>query len=289
MSMLNTNVHWTDAARLLQQAGENYVLVTVLGARGSTPRESGTKMIISSGQCYGTIGGGHLEYQTMKIAAEMLRADGEEQRLEYFPLGPGLGQCCGGSTSVLFESFKNSHMDIMLFGAGHVGNALAPILAQLPCRLRWVDSRENPGLEDKAQGIDKIFSDMPAAEVEDMPAGSYFIIMTHNHQLDYDILCAALRRKDAAYIGVIGSQTKWRRFQMRLQHQGYAEDAYSEVHCPIGLNQVPGKRPIEVAVSVAGEIISIYNQRSGERPTRQGPGRAELQPLADQLKQKEQV
>ena len=289
MSSLNTNIHWADAARRLQQAGEDYVLVTVLGVRGSTPRDSGTKMVFSSGECFGTIGGGHLEYQTAAIAAAMLSEEHEEQRLEYFPLGPSLGQCCGGSTSVLFESFKASRMDIMLFGAGHVGSALVPILKQLPCRMRWVDSRENGDADTANVGVDMICSDEPAAEVQSMPAGSYFLIMTHNHQLDYEILCAALKRKDAAYVGLIGSQTKWRRFQMRLQHQGYSEDFYSAVHCPIGLAQVPGKRPIEVAVSVAGELIGIHNEISANRPVQQGPTRAELQPLMEQLKDNERV
>jgi xanthine dehydrogenase accessory factor len=289
MSNLNTNTHWAEAARRLQRAGEDYVLVTVLGVRGSTPRDSGTKMVFSSGECFGTIGGGHLEYQTAAIAAGMLSEEHEEQRLEYFPLGPSLGQCCGGSTSVLFESFKAPRMDIMLFGAGHVGSALVPILKQLPCRLRWVDSRESGDADTADVGVDKVCSDEPAAEVQSMPAGSYFLIMTHNHQLDYEILCAALKRKDAAYVGMIGSQTKWRRFQMRLQHQGYSADFYSAVHCPIGLDQVPGKRPIEVAVSVAGELIGIHNEISANRPVQQGPTRAELQPLIEQLKDNEPV
>lgn len=287
MSALNTHMHWTDATRLLRQTGESYVLVTVLGTRGSTPRDSGTKMVFSSTECYGTIGGGHLEYRSAGIAADMLKANVEEQRIEYFPLGPGLGQCCGGSTSVLFESFLSNDMHIMLFGAGHVGSALVPILSQLPCRLRWVDSRENHELATGSPGVEMICSDTPAAEVASMPEGSYFVIMTHNHQLDYDILCAALQREDAAYIGLIGSKTKWRRFQMRLQHQGYAEARYRGVSCPIGLEQVTGKRPVEVAVAVAGELIGLHNRRNGEERATRGPGRAELQTATEQLMRKE--
>lgn len=284
---MNTNIHWADAVKLLQQAGEDYVLVTVLGVRGSTPRASGTKMVFGASQFYGTIGGGHLEYRSAEIAAKLLLQQDETQHIEYFPLGPSLGQCCGGSTSVLFESFKTSNMNIMLFGAGHVGNALAPILKQLPCRLRWMDNRENIGAVAEQASKDISYSDDPAAEVATMPAGSYFLIMTHNHQLDYEILSAALKREDAAYIGLIGSQTKWRRFQMRLQHQGHSDDYYHSVHCPIGLTEVPGKLPMEVAVSIAAELISIYNQTSVKQPVQQGPSRAELQPLVAQLNNQE--
>lgn len=286
---MNTNIHWADAAKLLQQAGEDYVLVTVLGVRGSTPRDSGTKMVFAANQFYGTIGGGHLEYRSAEIAAKLLLQKDETQHIEYFPLGPSLGQCCGGSTSVLFESFKASNMNIMLFGAGHVGSALAPILKQLPCRLRWVDSRENMGTDAGQTSVDISYNDTPAAEVATMPAGSYFLIMTHNHQLDYEILCAALKREDAAYVGLIGSQTKWRRFQMRLQHQGYNDEFYRSVHCPIGLTEVPGKRPMEVAISIAGQLVSIYNQAPSNPPVQQGPSRAALKPLVAHLSNQEHL
>ena len=123
---------WVDAVAQLQQDSADYVLITLLGSRGSTPRENGTKMVVSSTANFGTIGGGHLEFKAIKIAADMLREEGEQQKIEYFPLGPALGQCCGGSTTVLFESFRGSQFNIMLFGAGHVGIALTGILQQLP-------------------------------------------------------------------------------------------------------------------------------------------------------------
>ena len=122
-----------------------------------------------------------------------------------------------------------------------------------------------------------------------MPPGSWFIIMTHNHQLDYEILRAVLDRGDAAYIGMIGSSTKWRRFQMRLQHQGYSPGVCETVHCPIGLDTVPGKRPIEVAVSVAAEIIGLYNQSTTRRSTQRGPARLDLQQLVANLTAGESV
>jgi len=270
MNPLYTTSNWTQAVQQLQERGQDYVLITLLGSRGSTPRESGTKMVVSAQTNFGTIGGGHLEFKAVEIAADMLLDNDEQQRLEYFPLGPGLGQCCGGTTTVLFESFKGSQFNIMLFGAGHVGQALTGILQQLPCRLHWVDNREALHPESLPSHVIPIVSDSPADDVADMPANSYYLIMTHNHQLDFEILEAVLKRGDARYVGLIGSDTKWQRFKMRLEHKGHAPDLYQQVHCPVGLQEVPGKRPIEVAVSIAGELIACNSADQTAKPAHRG-------------------
>lgn len=281
MNRLAGNVSWIDAVQELQNRGEPYVLVTVLGVRGSTPRDNGTKMVIGAVASYGSIGGGHLEYRAHAIAAELMAADGEQQRLENIPLGASLGQCCGGHTHLLFESFTGAPMTIAVFGAGHVGAALVPILAQLPCRLQWVDSREGFHQQETPANVSMIISDDPAAEVAAMPVGSDFIIMTHNHQLDFQILQAVLQRGDARYVGLIGSQTKWRRFQMRLQQRGHEADFYRAVRCPVGLSAVPGKRPVEVAVSIAAELIALNHDESEARPTQRGVSAAALQKMKE--------
>ena len=95
-----------------------------------------------------------------------------------------------------------------------------------------------------------------------MPPDSTYIILTHNHQVDYEILRAVLDRRDADFVGLIGSETKWRRFQMRLEHHGYAVESYMNVHCPIGLLEVKGKRPMEVAISIAAQLIKHYEAKS---------------------------
>ena len=284
MKELSANVSWIDAAQQLQSQGEDYVLITLLGSRGSTPRDNGTKMVVAADAAFGTIGGGHLEYKAMQIAATLLGEDEEQQRIEYFPLGPTLGQCCGGSTTVLFESFKGPSLNIVLFGAGHVGSALIQILQQLPCHLHWVDCREKfQSLVLKAN-VTRVFSEQEADEVPDMPAHSCYIIMTHNHQLDYAILEAVLKRKDARYVGLIGSVTKWRRFQMRLQHRGHPPEFYQHVRCPIGLAAVPGKRPVEVAVSIAGELIALHHADLPPQATQRGLSMDELkQAMSDSI------
>ncbi|TXS95319.1 xanthine dehydrogenase accessory protein XdhC [Parahaliea maris] len=279
MKELHTHLHWSEAIQSLQASGEDYVLVTQLGTRGSTPRPTGTKMVFARDGSYGSIGGGHLELRAAQIAAEMLGTEG--QRIEYLPLGPTLGQCCGGSTSLLFESFAGTALDVALFGAGHVGRTLAPLLQQMPCRLYWFDSREHfSEAPDSGTGAAH-FSDDPSAEVANLPAGTWYLIMTHNHQQDYAILKAALKRADAGYVGLIGSLTKWRRFRMRLEHEGFSPAAWEQVHCPIGLDTIPGKRPVEVAVSVAGQIINLYQQQVATPAA--GPDAKALQPVREAL------
>lgn len=253
-------MNWNSAAYQLSKQGKAYVLVTLVGVSGSTPRSSGTKMVISKDQTFDTIGGGHLEHKTIKHAQKMLANGKDDQHLEHFQLGTNLGQCCGGNASVLFECFAAVGVNIMVFGAGHVGKALIPVLAQLPCQVTWVDSREEqfPTNTDGFHHVHKVVSEEPDQEVSSMPENSYFVVMTHNHQLDFDISQAILKRGDFSYLGLIASDTKWRRFQQRYKHRDIDQQQVERMNCPIGLAQVGGKLPMEVAVSVAAEIISIY-------------------------------
>ena len=154
----------------------------------------------------------------------------------------------------------------MLFGAGHVGKALVPILAQLPCQVTWVDSRAEqfPANIGDYENVVMLISDSPEFEVNSMPANSYFIVMTHNHQMDFDITQAVLKRADFHYLGLIASETKWRRFQQRYKHRDIAAEQVARMNCPIGLRQVGGKLPIEVAVSVSAEIIHTYQAQQAK-------------------------
>jgi len=256
--------NWNSAAYQLSKQGQAYVLVTLVGVSGSTPRNSGTKMVISKDDIFDTIGGGHLEHKTIKHAKKMLAAGKDSQHLEHFQLGSNLGQCCGGNASVLFECFAAVGVNIMLFGAGHVGKALVPILAQLPCQVTWVDSRDeqfptNLGTNlDAYHNVHKVVSEEPELEVANMPENSYYIVMTHNHQMDFEISQAILKRGDFNYLGLIASDTKWRRFQQRYKHRDIDQKQVARMNCPIGLSDVGGKLPMEVAVSVSGEIIKFY-------------------------------
>ena len=260
-------INWTGAVHQLNKQGKAYVVATIVGVTGSTPRNSGTKMVITNEDIFDTIGGGHLEHKVIKHAHQLLTSGEACQQLEHFQLGAQLGQCCGGDASVLFECFSASGANIMLFGAGHVGKALVPILAGLPCSITWVDNRAEQFPDDieNYSNVTAIISDNPAEEVATMPANSYFIVMTHNHQLDFEISHNILKRADFAYSGLIASDTKWRRFQQRFQHRDIEKSLVDKMNCPIGLAQVQGKLPMEVAVSVAGEIIELYQAKLAEK------------------------
>ncbi|WP_075181735.1 xanthine dehydrogenase accessory protein XdhC [Pantoea sp. 1.19] len=248
---------WIAILATLRDRRQSCVLITVLQHRGSVPRDSGTKMVVTADAQYLTIGGGHLEYQCIARARAML-AEGTAQPLsERFPLGARLGQCCGGMAEVLFEPLRQCQPHIAIFGAGHVGQALVAILQTLPCHIYWADSRTACTLPAVA-GVSLCLSDDPLAQVAAMPVGSYYVVMTHDHGLDLQLTEAILRRDDARYVGLIGSQTKRQRFDYRLAGKGIAPAQLATLRCPIGLAEVRGKRPAEIAVSVAAEIIACY-------------------------------
>ncbi len=264
-------LNWADAAAALTAQGSAYVLVTVLDVKGSAPREAGTKMLVTADASVDTIGGGQLEFIAIQKARQLLLENRACQLLEEFPLGPKLGQCCGGRVSLLLECFAASAVQIALFGAGHVGRALVSVLAQLPVQVRWIDSRAEQFPDDVPANVKKVVTEDPEAQIATLQPGAYVVVMTHDHPLDYAIAEAALKRNDTAYLGVIGSDTKARRFRMRLAYWGFSAEHIAHMRCPMGLAAVPGKKPMEVAVSVAAEIIGEYQQRALDTPMEQ-PG-----------------
>jgi xanthine dehydrogenase accessory factor len=255
---------WISALADLQQRGEPCVLVTIIEERGSTPRNSGSKMVVTAERIFETIGGGHLEFKAMEIAREMLENRSQDTRLERFSLGASLGQCCGGATVLLFEPMGQPQAHIAVFGAGHVGRALVPLLASLPCKVRWIDSRENEFPEQIPAGVEKVVNEEVIDEIENMPKGSYFIVMTHNHQLDLELTAEILKRNDFAYFGLIGSKTKRVKFEHRLRERGFASETVQRMRCPMGIGEVKGKLPVEIAISIAGEVVATYNANFGQ-------------------------
>lgn len=251
---------WFDAVQRCQHKGEAYALVTVLGCTGSTPRDQGSKMVITGESTYDTIGGGHLEFVVTNKAREMISDNKSVQEIQHFPLGASLGQCCGGSATVLMETFSGCDFHIGLFGAGHVAKALVTILAGLPCKVTWVDSREAEFPADVPANVTQVISDQPTYELEQLPNGSDVLILTHNHQLDYELCLSAIKHGNLRHVGLIGSLTKAERFVKRMQHRGIDQTDIDRITCPVGLSDVPGKLPMEVAVSIAGQLIAIENK-----------------------------
>jgi len=277
-STLEAKSPWFDAVQFLQHSGDAYALVTVLGCTGSTPRDHSSKMVITEESTFDTIGGGHLEYLVMKKARDIISRNSVQQEIHHFPLGASLGQCCGGSATVLIETFAACQFHIGIFGAGHVARSIVTILAGLNCKVSWIDSRADEFPLEIPANVNKIIATEPCDELADLPNGSDILILTHNHQLDFELCLAALKRnrnplQQLRSIGLIGSQTKALRFQKRLtdrlldqitneqnshllENKGIAENIKA-IRCPVGLSSVPGKLPMEVAVSIVGELIAI--------------------------------
>jgi xanthine dehydrogenase accessory factor len=245
---------WLDALGAAERDNQPAVLVTVLTAKGSTPREAGAKMVVSADGLAGTIGGGNLEHQC-EAAARGLLADGADgPSTRDFPLGPALGQCCGGHVTVLFEVLRPPKLHIGLFGAGHVGKALVKLLADLPCRVSWIDARPEALPANLPPNVASVRTAEPARAVGALPAGSLVLVMTHDHALDFEIVVAALGRPDLLAVGLIGSATKRARFVSRLARQGIDTE---RLICPIGVPGIEGKEPAVVAVSVAAQILQM--------------------------------
>jgi xanthine dehydrogenase accessory factor len=231
----------------------SYIEIRVVETRGSAPREAGTCMWVGAADTHGTIGGGNLEYTALKIAREMLLS-GETSHQRKFVLGDTLGQCCGGNVTLAFAKVETirtdeAQFDVVLFGAGHVGKEVARILERLPCRLTWVDPRPDQFPPQTTARV--VIEDEPIFAVDEAPPGAFYLVMTHSHVLDLEIVQRALQRRDARLVGMIGSETKAAKFRSRLKARGI--DA-SKLISPIGLFKA-GKHPAEVAVSAVAQLV----------------------------------
>jgi xanthine dehydrogenase accessory protein XdhC len=148
---------------------------------------------------------------------------------------------------------------IVLFGAGHVGRALATILGTLRCRVTWLDERPEQFPPAWPANVQAEATDDPEDTVDDAPAGAAFVVMTHSHRRDLSIVERVLRRSDFAYLGLIGSRAKRRRFEQRLAARGIDRGQLARLRCPIGLAGVPGKTPGAIAVAAAAELLAIMH------------------------------
>ena len=258
---------WLSALQTLRARGEPCVLVTLAQVAGSVPREHGTKMVVTRDAIVGSIGGGHLEHKAMEHARHMLAGAAMAPALETFNLGPHLGQCCGGKVTVMFEPFAPSDFTVVIFGAGHVGKALVGVLSGLPARILWIDARAEQFPAEMPGGVEKIVAEIPEDEVKDLPANVYALVMTHSHDLDLTLCERLLRRGDCRYVGLIGSATKWKRFEARLLHKGFAPERVASIRCPIGIDGISGKHPREIAIAVAAELLLLRGRAAASIET----------------------
>jgi xanthine dehydrogenase accessory factor len=295
--------------------GRAATLVHVVELDGSGPREVGAQMLVMERGIFGTVGGGELEHRAIAAARECLEA--ARAALLRWPLGPELGQCCGGSVALLMEPFapadrawverlaaaaagplpvmrkvtidargtlardvvgrsdgdadfalvrdsgatgfieriNRPRPELWLFGAGHVGRAVAAALAPLGFAITWIDGRAGFLPEEAPAGVRMMELAMPELAVEEAAPAAWFLAMTHSHPLDELICAAALKRGDFAYLGLIGSKTKRTLFRKRLAAEGFSARALDRLTCPIGLASVASKEPAAIAASVAADLL----------------------------------
>lgn len=228
------------------------IRVRVASAQGSTPREAGAEMIVTANATQGTIGGGQLEYRAIDRARRML-AQGEAQARMDVPLGPGIGQCCGGRVILELDRgapARPDHAPVLIFGAGHVGRALARALEPLPVRTLLID----PRAQELARATGPtLLTPIPETQIRDARPGTSVVIVTHDHALDFLLAAEALARADLAYVGMIGSATKRARFERIARDRGLDPAA---LVCPIGAGLSRDKRPELIAAFTAAELMA---------------------------------
>jgi xanthine dehydrogenase accessory factor len=271
-----SSMSWIQALAEVEKAGQAWVIATVIGTQGSAPRESSSKMIITANHSFDTIGGGQLEYAVCQKARDMLNGEhtGASHVLENFPLAAKTNQCCGGAVSVLLEYFPEPATKITILGMGHVASTLVNVLGNMQAKISWIDSRENLAQDQTVKGLPSnvtpfLYKSM-LDHIDHMSHNEITLVMTHDHALDYQLVEALLDRKDCRFIGLIGSKTKALRFKKRLVSASFNSAEIESVHCPVGLPDVAGKKPFEIAISIAAQIIQITQQNKMETKKRSG-------------------
>ncbi len=250
-----------EAAALAWRTGRRAALATVIGAHGSTPRSGGSRMLVhADGTIVGTIGGGALEHRAVQAALRCIRT-GRPERLEVH-LTRDLGMCCGGRMEVYVEPLQ-PRSPMVIFGAGHVAMAVAPILLALDFEVTVVDDREEWNTPERFPGCALHVGD-PRAFAESLVGGddAHWLVMTHDHQLDQDLV-ECLLPKRCAWIGMIGSQAKVSRFLVRYRAAGMDEALLPRLCAPVGLD-IGAETPAEIAVAIAAELVRV--RRHADRP-----------------------
>jgi len=289
---------WTELARDALREGPA-ALVTILAVEGSAPRGPGARMVVTESGLKGTIGGGRLEHLSAAQARAILALAPGSWRVQDYPLGPLLGQCCGGRVRLLvehlaeppaqdgpfetvladqvlrnplngaappaplsargplptagarfLEPIETDSLPVILFGAGHVGRAIAARAPGLPLAIAWYDSRVEAA---DTPGVVHADEDELAACAAATPEGGAVLILTHDHGLDYRLTAAALGSR-ARFVGLIGSKTKRARFVSRLAKDGVDS---ARLTCPIGLPGIPGRAPEVIAIATLAQLLAL--------------------------------
>ncbi len=241
----------------LLESGVPFVAVTVVDVQGSVPQDSGSKMLVTSdGHFMGTVGGGKVEKRAIEEAQAILSSgNGRETKFVNWSLDRDIGMTCGGSMKLFFEPYNLNTWKIVIFGAGHVANALINLLVKLDCHITCFDPRQEwlDKLPKSAKLKPVLAPDMPSM-VESLD-DSFVLCITMGHTTDKPILLEILKQnKKFPYLGVIGSQAKAERLKKDVREAGLAPELQNAFYCPIGID-IGTNHPQEIAISVIAQLI----------------------------------
>lgn len=246
----------------LHECLENHtpvVFVIVLEVEGSTPQDSGSKMLVTQqGRYTGTVGGGKVENLAIEFAQSLLENSYPSQRthLVEWNLQKDVGMTCGGIMKLYFEIYYTA-WQLVVFGAGHISSALIPLLLTLDCHVTCYDTRQEwldqLPLSNK---LTPVYSQDLPSEVVQVPMSAFVILMTQGHATDRPVLQKFLERGRQPYLGVIGSKSKAAVLRRELQENGLSKERAKDFLCPIGL-KIGSNQPQEIAVSIVAQLIEV--------------------------------
>ncbi|MBL9214894.1 MAG: xanthine dehydrogenase accessory protein XdhC [Opitutaceae bacterium] len=245
----------------LEREGNAFVVVVLAESLGSTPQDAGAKMLVTTaGLHVGTIGGGKVEAQAIALARELLASGSAAPRFVNWALKTDIGMTCGGSVKLYFEPHPaggpGAGWPIWIFGAGHVVQALVPVLAPLDCQLTVVDPRrEWLDRLPRARNARYLQADEPAELVPQIPDHAFLLCLTRGHASDRPVLLRALAERKFPFVGVIGSEAKAKVLRRELVAAGLPARRARDFHCPVGL-PFGGNDPREIALSIAAQLLT---------------------------------
>lgn len=244
------------------------MLVVLVDALGSTPQDTGAKMLVTNaGRHTGTVGGGRVEARALALAQEILAKNEAAPRFVSWTLKGDVGMTCGGAVKLYFEPHPagGAAWTIAIFGAGHIAQALVPVLAPLPCRLLVFDSRPE-WLEklSRARNVTATHLADLAPAIDNLPADAFVLCMTQGHRTDRPILHRALATKNFPFVGVIGSDSKAAVLRRELIAGGLPPARAKKFHCPVGLD-FGTNHPHEIALSIAAQLLAERDRLAAER------------------------
>lgn len=237
-------------------SGTPLVTVTVVDTTGSVPQDRGSKMIVTAvGLHSGTVGGGKVEAKAIGEALDLLDSGTDKTRFVQWNLNKDVGMTCGGIVKMYFEVHNAASWNVVIFGAGHVAQALTALLVNFDCRITCFDPRpdwlERLPKSPKLRAV--LAADMPAA-VKSLPDDAFVVLMTMGHTTDKPILLEILRTRRFPYVGVIGSHSKAVVLHRDIAEAGLPEEMKDAFHCPVGL-EIGTNHPYEIALSVIAQMI----------------------------------